>query len=79
MRRVFCTFVYMESLVIHTETAEQLRTVKAVLKALKVQFEPQVKTEKLPAHVLKGIDKSLAQFEAGNSISSEEFASKHLK
>lgn len=67
----------MESLVIHPENAQQLRTVKAVLKALKVQFEPQA--IKLPAHVLKGIDKSLQQFAAGNSISMEEFSQKHLK
>lgn len=67
----------MESLVIHPENAEQLRTVKAVLKALKVQFEPQA--TKLPAHVLNGIDKSLQQFTAGNSISMEEFSQKHLK
>ncbi|RZK52977.1 MAG: hypothetical protein EOO87_14035 [Pedobacter sp.] len=67
----------MESLLIHPESAEQLRTVKAVLKALKVQFEPQA--TKLPVHVLKGIDKSLQQFAAGNSISLEEFSEKHLK
>lgn len=69
----------MQSILIHPENAEQLRTVKAVLKALKVQFEPQVTAEKFPDHVLKGIDKSLGQFEAGDSISLEEFTNKHLK
>jgi hypothetical protein len=64
---------------IHPENAEQLRTVKAVLKALKVQFEPQVAQTKLPDHVLKGIDKSLQEFEEGKSISLEEFSNKHLK
>lgn len=67
----------MESLLILPESAEQLRTVKVVLKALKVQFEPQA--TKLPFHALKGIDKSLQQFAVGNSISFEEFSEKHLK
>lgn len=75
----FCILVHMESILIHPENAEQLRTVKAVLKALKVQFEPQTKVTKLPDHVLKGIDKSLKQFDAGNSISLAEFTDKHLK
>ena len=66
----------MESLVIHPENAEQLRTVKAVLKALKVQFEPQV--NELPEHVLKSAAKSIAQYEAGKSISFEEFSAKHF-
>jgi len=69
----------MESLLIHPESQEQLKTIKAVLKALKVQFEPQVEPIKLPNHVLKGLDKSLQQFEDGKSISLEEFSNKHLK
>lgn len=69
----------MESILIHPESNEQLKTIKAVLKALKVQFEPQVVQTKLPDHVLKGIDKSLQQFEEGKSISLEEFSNKHLK
>jgi len=73
----FLYICFMESLLIHPESAEQLRTVKAVLKALKVQFEPQ--STKLPVHVLKGIDKSLQQFAEGNSISLEDFSEKHLK
>ncbi|HMI04849.1 MAG TPA: DUF2683 family protein [Pedobacter sp.] len=69
----------MESILIHPESNEQLKTIKAVLKALKVQFEPQVVETKLPDHVLKGIDKSLQQFEQGESISLAEFSNKHLK
>lgn len=69
----------MESLVIHPESTEQLKTVEAVLKALKVQFESKVETVKLPKHVLNGIDKSLKQFKAKESISLEEFTAKHLK
>lgn len=68
----------MQSILIHPENAEQLRTVKAVLKALKVQFEPQAELTALPAHVLKSAAKSIAQYEAGQSISFEEFSKKHF-
>ena len=67
----------MESILIHPESAEQLKTVKAVLKALKVQFEPQ--PAKLPAHVLKSIEKGLEQYKNGESISFEEFKERHFK
>jgi hypothetical protein len=66
----------MESLVVYTESAEQLKTVKAVLKALKVQFEPKSKT--LPAHVLRSIDESIKQHDSGQTISLEEFREKYL-
>lgn len=66
----------MESILIHPESAEQLKTVKAVLKALKVQFEPQ--PTKLPDHVLKGIERSLKQYENGQTISLQEFKDKHF-
>lgn len=69
----------MESLLIHPESTEQLKTIKAVLKALKVQFELHVEQPKLPSHVLEGLDKGLQQFEEGKSISLEEFSNKHLK
>ena len=67
---------YMESLLIHPENAEQLKTVKAVLKALKVKFEPQTKL--LPTHVLEGIEKSLRQHDDGQSISFEEFKARNF-
>jgi hypothetical protein len=66
----------MESLLIHPENAEQLKTIKAVLKALKVQFEPQSNT--LPAHVLKSINASIKQYEAGQTISLQNFKEKHF-
>jgi len=66
----------MESILIHPESAEQLKTVKAVLRALKVQFEPQPNT--LPPHVIKGIEKSLKQYEDGQTISLQEFKDKHF-
>jgi len=66
----------MESILIHPESSEQLKTVKAVLKALKVPFEPQTVT--LPEHVLNSIDKSIAQYENGQTISLKEFKEKHF-
>jgi len=66
----------MESILIHPESAEQLKTVKAVLKALNVQFEPQSNT--LPPHVLKSIERGLEQSKTGRSISLDEFTAKHF-
>ena len=72
----FYIFVNMESILIHPESVEQLKTVKAVLKALKVQFEPQ--SNVLPPHVLKGVEKSLKQYENGQTISLQQFTEKHF-
>ena len=66
----------MESILVHPENAEQLRAVKAFLKALKVEFEQQ--PEILPAHVLKGIAESRKQHQNGQTISLQEFKEKHL-
>ena len=66
----------MESILVHPENAEQLKAVKAVLKALKVQFEPQPTL--LPPHVLKGIEESRKQHRNGQTISLQEFKEKHL-
>ena len=66
----------MESILIHPESAEQLKTVKAVLKALNVQFEPQSNT--LPPHVSKSIEKGIKQYEAGQSISLQQFTERHF-
>ena len=68
---------YMEALLVHPETAEQLKTVKAVLKALKVKFEPQATS--LPEHVIKGIEKSLQQHDEGQTFSFEEFKARNFK
>ena len=61
----------METILIHPESAEQLKTIKAVLKALKVQFEPQSAT--LPSHVSKSIERSMKQYENGQTISLQKF------
>ena len=69
-------FCYMESILIHPESADQLKTVKAVLKALKVPFEPQ--SGNLPPHVSQSVEKSIKQFDAGHTISLSEFKEKHF-
>ncbi|WP_183573170.1 DUF2683 family protein [Mucilaginibacter sp. X5P1] len=66
----------MESILIHPESAEQLKTVKAFLKALNIQFEPQSNT--LPPHVLKSIERSIQQHENGQTISLKDFTDKHF-
>jgi phosphate starvation-inducible protein PhoH len=66
----------MESIVVYPQDDEQLEMVKGVLKALKVQFEPQ--QVDLPAHIKKSIEKSLKQFEGGQSISFQDFKKKHF-
>jgi hypothetical protein len=67
----------MESLIVHPESADQLKTIKAVLTALKVPFE--LRENSLPEHVLKSIDVSLDQFYKGNVISLDEFKEKHFQ
>jgi hypothetical protein len=66
----------MESILIHPENAEQLKTVKAFLKALNIQFGPQVNI--FPPHVIKSIEESIKQHENGQTISLKEFKEKHL-
>jgi hypothetical protein len=66
----------MEPLLIYPESAEQLKTVKTILKALKVQFEPQKIT--LPPHVLKIAEESIKQYENGQTISFDEFKERHF-
>ncbi|MBW4890187.1 hypothetical protein KXQ82_10690 [Mucilaginibacter sp. HMF5004] len=66
----------METILIHPDNVEQLKTVKAVLKALKVPFESKIPD--LPLHVSQSIEKSIKQFEAGQTISLQEFKEKHF-
>ena len=66
----------MQSILIHPENAEQLKTVKAMLKALKVPFEPQ--SGSLPPHISKSIEKSIKQYEGGQTISLQQFTEKHF-
>ncbi len=66
----------MQSILIQPENAEQLKTVKAVLKALKVPFEPQ--SGNLPLHISKSVEKSINEYESGQTISLQEFTEKHF-
>ncbi|WP_256006284.1 DUF2683 family protein [Pedobacter deserti] len=60
----------MATIVIHPEK-DQLKPVKAFLKALNVTFEEK-KEEKLPQHVIDGIQKGQEDIKAGRSISFDE-------
>lgn len=66
----------MEAIMIHPENEEQLKTVKSLLKALKVPFEPQSST--MPNHVMESINRGMAQAQEGNVISLEDFKEKHF-
>ncbi|QHS57232.1 hypothetical protein GWR56_17425 [Mucilaginibacter sp. 14171R-50] len=66
----------MESILIHPENSDQMKAVKAVLKALKVPFEHQ--PTPLPAHISSSIAKSMKQYDEGQTISIENFAAKHF-
>jgi hypothetical protein len=52
----------MESIVIHPESNEQLKTIKAQ------------QTPSLPDHLMKSATKSIKQYEAGQTMSFNEFA-----
>lgn len=67
----------MESILIHPENREQLKAIKAVLKALKVEFETQPPII-LPSHLSKSIERGIKQFEKGDAISLNEFKAKHM-
>jgi len=66
----------LESILIHPKSIEQLKIVKAVLKALKVKFE--VRSNVLPQHVLESIKEGIKQYENGQAISFEEFRERHF-
>ena len=65
----------MEAIVIHPESTEQLKIVKAVLKALNVRFEKQ---SPLPPHVVASVQKGLEQHENGSLISLDDFKKNHF-
>jgi len=65
----------MEAIIIHPENVEQLKTVKAILKALNVPFENQ---SQLPPHVSASLQRGLNQYKNGELISIDEFKKKHF-
>ena len=62
----------MEAYVVYPENKEQLSALKAVLKALKINFEPQVVTP-LPPHAIEGMKRGLADLDNGRKIPFAEF------
>ena len=66
----------MESLLIHPQDPGQLEQIKTYLKSLKVTFE--VKKNTLPPHVVAGIEKAIAEDDAGQTMSFDEFRQKHF-
>jgi hypothetical protein len=78
---VLFTFGYrqaniMETLLIHPQDSGQLEQIKAYLISLKVAFE--VKVSALPPHVIEGIERGVAEDDAGQTISFDEFRQKHF-
>ena len=57
-------------------TEEQEKIVKAFLEALEISFVKNDESEKLPEHVIKGIQEGLDDFEAGRYITMDEFKKK---
>jgi len=53
----------MNALIVYPENKEQLIALKAVMKAMKINFEQ--KTEVYPDHVIEGVKKSLKQANEG--------------
>lgn len=66
----------MESLLIHPRDPNQLEQIKTYLQSLKVAFE--IKKSAFPGHVIEGIQKAIAEGEAGQTISFDEFRNKHF-
>jgi hypothetical protein len=66
----------MESPLIHPQDPDQLEQVKAYLSSLKIAFE--VKKSTLPDHVIAGIEQAIAEDDAGQTISFDEFRQKHF-
>ena len=56
----------MDALIVYPENKEQLAALKAVMKALKINFEQ--KGEVYPEHVVNGVKESLKQAEEGKLI-----------
>ena len=71
----------MESLLIHPQDAAQLKEIKAYLHSLKIAFEVKksgLLKSGLPPHVVAGIAKGMAEDDAGQTVSFEEFRQKHF-
>ncbi|MBC6110608.1 DUF2683 family protein [Pedobacter fastidiosus] len=67
----------METLLIHPKNEKQLEAIKAFMKEQNINFES--KKDELPSHLLQSINRGLSQANNGDTISFEEFKSKHFK
>lgn len=67
----------MEALLVHPKDENQLAAIKAFMQALNIHFES--KEKEMPTHVLKSIEKGLAQIENGDLISLTDFKEKHFR
>jgi hypothetical protein len=62
----------MEAYVVYPENKEQLSALKAVLKALKINFEPQ-SAAPLPPHAIEGMKRGIEDLDNGRKIPFSEF------
>lgn len=62
----------MEAYIVYPENKEQLSAMKAVMKALKINFEPKGQ-DSLPAHVIDGLNRGLDDLDNGQKIPFSEF------
>lgn len=56
----------MDALIVYPESKEQLTTLKAIMKAMKISFEQ--KSEIYPDHIIEGVKESLKQADEGQLI-----------
>ncbi len=56
----------MEALIVYPENKEQLTALKAIMKAMKINFEH--KSEIYPDYVVKGVNESIKQANEGNLL-----------
>ncbi|MES2277788.1 MAG: DUF2683 family protein [Bacteroidota bacterium] len=56
----------MELLVVYPKNKKQLTALKAVMKAMKIDFVEQNEVVKLPAHVIGDVNRSIAEADAGD-------------
>ena len=67
----------METLVVHPKDESQLAAIKAFMHALDIDFEQQ--QESLSTKLVETVKKGLIQADKKQTISFQEFKSKHFK
>lgn len=56
----------MESLIVYPKNKEQLKAIKAILKAMKIPFD--TRKHDMPEYVITGVKKALEQVKNGESF-----------